>query len=279
MPYGVRVIERVVDNAGVRLATRDHGGDGPPLVLMHGAGASQGSLDRVVSHLLPSYRVVTFDFRGHGGSDHVAWTFADSVHDLEAVIAAYELGSPAVGGHSLGGMVAALYGADHADCPGAVNVDGHGMGRVEQYVGYSEGEVQAFWDDHRRAVRKLVNGRLVAVVDRIARLRKRTMPSRASTMQVMDEVDALDLLGLYERVQCPLLLFNANKPQEAPGLMKLVIGKGVPLIRAYRLGLARDLDALAARKPNVRVVTEPLTHMLITTHPDVVARHIKDFLT
>ena len=64
---------RAVDRDGVRLATRDFGGQGPALVLMHGAGSDQGALEQV-ARLLTGFRVVTFDFRGHGQSGVAPWT-------------------------------------------------------------------------------------------------------------------------------------------------------------------------------------------------------------
>jgi pimeloyl-ACP methyl ester carboxylesterase len=272
------VISVLVDNEGVRLASHDHGGDGPPLVLMHGAGMSQGSLEPVIAHL-EGFRVVTFDLRGHGGTDRAAWSFRSSVRDLEAVCAGYDLGVPAVGGHSLGGMVAALYGAEHPTCPGVINIDGHGMGRAEQYVGYDEAEVRAWWDDHRRKVTRLVTGPLGTATQALSGMLRRPMASREAALQVMAEVDQLDLLALYERLTCPLLLFNAVAPQEAKGLMKRVMGDGGPLMRAYRTGLGRDLAALAERKPGMHVVEVDATHMLIRTHPELVAREIAAFLS
>ncbi|GCE29645.1 hypothetical protein KDA_51290 [Dictyobacter alpinus] len=45
------------------------------------------------------------------------------MNDLEAVIAHVGLDNPFVIGHSLGGLVATLYGARHPDCRGVVNLE------------------------------------------------------------------------------------------------------------------------------------------------------------
>ncbi|MCW2542879.1 MAG: hydrolase [Frankiales bacterium] len=269
---------RSVDSAGVSVASRDFGGSGRPLVLMHGAGLTQASLQSLADLLRHDFRVVSFDFRGHGGTGRAAWTFDDAVSDLEAVIAAYGLDNPAVGGHSLGGMVGVAYGLTHPDCPGVINIDGHGMGKVEQYVGYDEAEVRQMWADHRRTVRRLTSPLVSLPLRALARLLGKGRLTASSTVrQVMQEVDALDLMAMYERLGCPLLVFNAFG-EETRGGMKKVVGKGLPLMRAYRQGLGQDLIALAERAPSIEVAQLDATHMLITTHPDFVAERITAFL-
>lgn len=270
---------RTVDSTGVRLATRDYGGDGAPLVLMHGAGMTQGSLEPLVAELAARHRVVTFDFRGHGGTDVAPWTFAASVQDVGAVAEAYGLGVPAVGGHSLGGMVAAAYAREHPSCPGAINIDGHGLGRPEQYVGYDEAEVRLWWDGHRRRIERLTSQPVAAVLTGLSFLLRRTPAAGTGTVrQVQQEVDATDLFAWYRQVRCPLLVFNATA-EENRAALKLLVGKGRPLLRAYRQGLGADLATLASEQSNVRVVQLDATHMLITTHAAEVARPIEELLS
>jgi pimeloyl-ACP methyl ester carboxylesterase len=269
---------RTVDSAGVALATRDYGGTGPALVLMHGAGMEQGSLEKLARQLQPAFRVVTFDFRGHGGTDRVTWTFASAVADVAAVADAYGLGVPAVAGHSLGGMVAAAYGREHPTCPGVVNIDGHGLGRVEQYLGCDEAEVRAWWAQQQRRLDRMTTGpggvllRALMVV-----LRQKPATTMETSRQVHAEVDGEDLFALYREVRCPLLVFNATAAEDRPA-MRLLVGKGVPLLTAYRRGLGRDLTALATDSPTTQWVEVDATHMVIKTHPELVARHITSFL-
>jgi pimeloyl-ACP methyl ester carboxylesterase len=110
------VIGRIVDSEGVRITVRDHasGGEGTPLLLLHGGGRTLADWDSVVDELAPQRRVVTLDVRGHGQSVPAAgWPFDAVLADLDAVIAELDLGDPVVVGHSMGGLIASLY----ADTP------------------------------------------------------------------------------------------------------------------------------------------------------------------
>lgn len=268
---------RTVAGPGVALATRDYGGSGPPLVLMHGAGMDQRSLEPLAARLRPTFRVVTFDFRGHGASASAPWTLTAAVADLSAVATAYGLERPAVGGHSLGGMVAVAYGGAHPACPGVVNIDGHGRGRPEQYVGYDEPEVRAAWDRQDRRIERLTSGLPAAVLKAVLLVLGKPAISAEATRQVIREAGAIDLFALYRQLTCPLLVFNATSTR-AGRLGRLWAGDGLALAAAYRRGLAQDLATLAADNPRVEVATVDASHMLIRSHPELVARRITTFL-
>ena len=83
------------------------GGDGAPLVLLHGSGANAHWWDHLAPALAERFHVVALDFRGHGDADHpeevAPGAFQD---DLRALLA--HLGRPdaALVGHSLGAHVA-----------------------------------------------------------------------------------------------------------------------------------------------------------------------------
>jgi pimeloyl-ACP methyl ester carboxylesterase len=83
-----------VDSDGVRLAVRDHGGAGTPVVLVHGHFGSLGSFDVLGPLLAGKARPVAYDQRGHGWSDQGPVSVASYADDLAAVIAALQLTNP-----------------------------------------------------------------------------------------------------------------------------------------------------------------------------------------
>ncbi|MEU6980909.1 alpha/beta hydrolase [Streptomyces sp. NPDC046371] len=61
-------MRELITTDGVRLAYRDTGGEGVPLLMLHGWGQTQAMFRHQVEGLAPGRRVVTVDFRGHGVS-------------------------------------------------------------------------------------------------------------------------------------------------------------------------------------------------------------------
>lgn len=85
----------------------DSGGDGSPLLFLHGTGCDSRDWDRVVARL-PGVRAVRMDFRGHGRSDVPPgpFTLDDLAEDSLALIDRLDQTDVLLVGHSLGGMVA-----------------------------------------------------------------------------------------------------------------------------------------------------------------------------
>ncbi len=94
----------VVRSGDVAIHVVDHGGDGAPLVTVHGTGLVARVWDVMVPHLAPQFRVLAVDRRGHGQSDKPAtgYQLDELVPDYEAVVRALGLGRPAALGHSSG---------------------------------------------------------------------------------------------------------------------------------------------------------------------------------
>ena len=107
-------------------------GHGPPLVLAHGFACGLRMWDPQVNALARSWRVVTYDVRGHGISeapdDPAAYSQAISVADLRALLEHLKMRRAAVGGLSMGGNIALNFALAHPDMVTALIVADTGAG-------------------------------------------------------------------------------------------------------------------------------------------------------
>lgn len=81
----------------------------PTVALVHGNGAHAGWWAPVLPYLMPAWRVLAFDLRGHGESDWAEpprYRLVDYVGDLLAVLDALAPAPVPLVGHSMGGRVA-----------------------------------------------------------------------------------------------------------------------------------------------------------------------------
>ncbi|MDP1795226.1 MAG: alpha/beta hydrolase, partial [Acidimicrobiales bacterium] len=93
------------------IAYTDHGGNGPDLLLAHATGFCSGVWQPMVPPLQEHFRVVSFDERGHGGSDPApdgVYAWEGFATDALAVIDATGLDHPFGVGHSCGGALLLL---------------------------------------------------------------------------------------------------------------------------------------------------------------------------
>ena len=104
---------RAIATGGPTLAVTEYGGDGPPLVLLHGIGSRGVSWWPVVDRLAARFRLVVPDLRGHGASAKppTGYLLPDYASDLAALLEAFDLERPLLLGHSLGGLVALAWAA------------------------------------------------------------------------------------------------------------------------------------------------------------------------
>jgi 3-oxoadipate enol-lactonase/4-carboxymuconolactone decarboxylase len=101
---------------GVRLYWKlDGAADKPPLVLLNSIGTDMALWDAAVPHLLPAFRLLRVDTRGHGASDApiLDYDMGMLADDVVAVMDAAGIGAAAVAGVSLGGMIAMQLALDH----------------------------------------------------------------------------------------------------------------------------------------------------------------------
>jgi pimeloyl-ACP methyl ester carboxylesterase len=225
--------------ATVPIVTTDYGGSGQDVLLLHGGGRTRHDWDAFAPLLRArGYRPVAMDLRGHGDSGSGPWSWPSVLADLDSV--AEELGAPIVIGHSLGGMVAALWAGEHPECPLAVNVDGHGNPtRPDQYLGLDE------------------VARAHAYLDMTAFFAQASEVLPGSMVQVMREVDALDLMAVYRAARCPLLVLSGGDHEWVRQVLPEHL---VPAWEAYRAWTAEQLAAVMRDQPLVSVASLPTGH-------------------
>ncbi|MBW1599200.1 alpha/beta fold hydrolase [Streptomyces sp. JJ38] len=110
--------ERRIQLATVSTAVLE-GGDGPPLVLLHGQGEFAPVWINVVPDLVRTHRVIVPDLPGHGASEvqdggrldaGTVVTWLDELIDRTCGAR-----PPVLAGHLLGGAIAARYAVHHSD--------------------------------------------------------------------------------------------------------------------------------------------------------------------
>ncbi|TIM76661.1 MAG: alpha/beta hydrolase [Mesorhizobium sp.] len=110
------VTERRLDLAGIPTAVLE-GGDGPPLVLLHGPGEYAAKWFPIVPQLVRSNRIVVPDLPGHGASVVPGGAVGpDRVLDwLGGLLDATCPSPPVVVAQILGGAIAARFAAGHSE--------------------------------------------------------------------------------------------------------------------------------------------------------------------
>ena len=107
-----------IDSNGISLSYTDTGGDGRPVVLIHGWPLSGASWSEQVPALTEAgYRVVTYDRRGFGDSDkpESGYDYNTFAADLKGVLEGLDLTDVTLVGFSMGGGEIARYVGNHGE--------------------------------------------------------------------------------------------------------------------------------------------------------------------
>jgi haloacetate dehalogenase len=109
-----------IDTGGARIHLR-HGGDGPPLLLLHGNPLTHVSWHRIAPHLARHFHVVAADLRGYGdsvgpedgGENHVNYSFRAMAQDQVEVMERLGYREFFAAGHDRGARTVARMCLDH----------------------------------------------------------------------------------------------------------------------------------------------------------------------
>jgi pimeloyl-ACP methyl ester carboxylesterase len=252
------------------------GGEGPPLVLVHGLGGLASNWRLVAPALAAERRVIVPELPGHGGSGRLRGTSGlDPFADAMLAVAEAESALPAAWvGHSLGGLVSLRAAARRPDAvSGVVLAAAAGISSASR-VGEATVTLMGILRPgrlagrHRRRVSRSRLGRSVTfgwwgVADpagldpAMAEAFLEGPPQHTDTLTAGRALVATDPRADLDRVECPCLcLWGAND-------------NWVPLQDGMEY--ARRLRA------PLRVIAD-CGHLSVGERPDVVTRCIREFL-
>jgi pimeloyl-ACP methyl ester carboxylesterase len=198
------------------------------VLALHGAGGSPADWDPVISALDGAHEIVPLTLEA-------PWDWESVLDRIEP----HATDNPAVLGMSMGGMIAALWGRRHPECPALINLDGHGVPT----------QAQRYLDP-------------TAVAPKIAALREQFRAfGQPELQQALEDLDCFDV---FRDLRCPMLLALATKPMP-----------GHPLFEEYQEGLTRDVATLP---PNIEVVRVDAAHSMVSDDPTLVTTLIKTYL-
>jgi pimeloyl-ACP methyl ester carboxylesterase len=266
-------LPHVASSDGARVFYRTLG-DGPPLVLCCASFSTHRHWTHQEAALARSFRVVSWDYRGHGLSEaperDARYSLAQVVRDLAAVHQAAAGDEPAwVAGLSIGGLVALRYALDFPARVRALVLCNTGPG-------FKNAEAAQGWQTMlERAAAKMEEVGLPEYV-------------RGRRAQA-------ELLGLHPDSEPALEALSGILASSVPGLTRFarrVAGPvpnlidELPAVRVPTLVLAGEHDAaferashvLAGRIPGARrVVLAGAGHVLNLDQPDAFVRAIEEF--
>ena len=225
---------------GREMAIR-HGGEGPPIVFLHGWPVSGVYWNNLIPHLQPDYHWILVDLPGFGTSEvpEGPLTIAAQAGRIGALLEALDLSEVTLVGHSMGGMIACCLAATAF------------QSRLARLVAVSApiwGPGGAYWD-LRLGSLPLVR-RIVVYLMRYPALRRLVSTRFApgivideglltSTDQATDDVVmatargllSTDLRPLLDRIQIPTLVIY--------GELDRIVTPSQPLMTLARLPEAR----------------------------------------
>jgi haloacetate dehalogenase len=111
-----------IETKGARINLR-HGGDGPPLLLLHGNPLTHASWGKIAGRLAERFNVVAADLRGYGdsvgpddgGENNINYSFRAMAQDQVEVMEKLGYREFFVAGHDRGARTTARMCLDHPD--------------------------------------------------------------------------------------------------------------------------------------------------------------------
>ncbi|MGB8645529.1 MAG: alpha/beta hydrolase [Anaerolineae bacterium] len=246
------VEDQRIELRGLNFHYRDWGGQGTPMVLLHGLASTAHIYDLVAPLLAEHFRVAALDQRGHGESDkpETGYGFGEIGADLLAFLDAMQFARPVLVGHSWGGNGVLQFAAAHPDRAGAlVMIDG---GFIDM-----QSNPEMTWErtreqlappqlagmnveEFRNRIKKWTGRMWSAEVEQVVLANFEILPDQTIRprlsfdrhMQILRALWEQRPPELYPEIRCPVLLLPAETEPTSEGEQRFVARKRVNVQRA-----------------------------------------------
>ena len=269
---------------------RDWGGEGRPVVLLHGLASTCRIWDLTAPILAQDFAVIAVDQRGHGdsGKPDTGYDFASVGNDVAALLEGRGIERPVLVGHSWGADVVLELGVARPELlQGIIFVDG---GTIDASARYdtlddarkqmappdfsgvtpaqfmervkSGGQWAQLIEQHGAPAEEVIMANFELLDDGTLRSKL----SRANHLRIIESLWDHHPRELYERVACPVLMIPARQ-KENPD--------------AYERTLARSESITAAERliPHSKTVwLEDSIHDVPVQRPELVATTIREHI-
>ena len=275
---------------GLRMHVRNWGGEGLPVVLLHGLASTCRIWDFAAPMLVHDFAVIAVDQRGHGdsGKPEHGYDFASVAGDVAALLEGRGIQRPVLVGHSWGADVALELAVARPDLmQGIVFVDGGTIDASARYDTLDDALVQMAPPDfsgvtpqqfmervrsggqwarligqHGKAAEDIILGNFETLEDGTLRAKL----SRDNHLRIIRALWEHHPRELYPQVSCPVLMMPARQ-QENPDAYERTLGRSESIAAAERL------------LPNSKTVwLEDSIHDVPVQRPELVAETIRDHI-
>jgi pimeloyl-ACP methyl ester carboxylesterase len=249
MPY--------LDRDSVRLYYEDSGGNGLPILLSHGFGASTGMWRGQVEEFRDRYRLITWDMRGHGATecpdDLSLYSQQHTAEDMRALLDHLGVDDAVIAGHSLGGFMALAFNVRYPGRVKALVLQGCGPG-------YRSDAARETWNQRAESrARSLEDGGLAALggnSEVTVSLQNSATGLALASRGILSQVDAR-VIDSLPGITVPTLIVIGDRDHD------------------YLVGS----DYMAKRIPGaVNVVVADAGHGVNVDQPEAVNKALGDFL-
>ena len=275
---------------GLRLHVRNWGGEGHPVVLLHGLASTCRIWDFVAPILARDFAVIAVDQRGHGdsGKPEQGYDFARVSGDVAELLAGRGINQPVLVGHSWGADVALELAAAQPELlKGIVFVDGGTIDASARYDSLDEalaqmappdfsgvtpdqflkrvrsgGQWATLIAEHGTAAEAIILANFETLDDGTLRAKL----SRDNHLRIIRALWDHHPREIYPHVQCPVLMMPARQGDNPD---------------SYERTLARSESIEAAENliPNSKTVwLENSIHDVPVQRPELVAETIREHI-